>query len=77
MSEKPKDFTAYRVGLCLASVCSSLTVEETTERLNISNPTGIDSKWSLSGDETFRNGMSNPCACHDYPDTHKHYLFCC
>jgi len=71
------DFDAYRVGLCNASVCSSLDIEETTRKLNQEYPTGIVSKWKLSEEPTFRTGEPNGCPCDLYPETHKHYLFSC
>lgn len=71
-----KDFVAYSVGLCCASVCSSLPVEEVTERLNQRYPTGISSQW-MHSTEKFRGGEPNPCPCPDAPETHKHYLFQC
>lgn len=69
-------FTVYSLGLCYASVCSSLSPEETTERLNREAPTGINHPWSLA-EEDFSNGAPNPCACEHTPLTHKHYLFSC
>jgi hypothetical protein len=60
----------------MASVCSSLSIEETTARLNVKHPTGIASQWQLSGDK-FKGGQENPCPCDKAPDTHKHYLFEC
>lgn len=71
------EFVAYSVGIVSASVCSSLGVKETARRLNQEHPTGIDSAWSQSPDETFRTGEPNPCPCEDSPTTHKHYLFSC
>ena len=71
------EFTAYAIGFVSASVCSSLPIEETTERLNAEHPTGISSRWQLSDEPTFSGGEPNPCACNRWPDTHKHYLFEC
>ena len=68
-------FRAYSVGLCYASVCTSLSLPETTKRLNLEHPTGI-SPWEKA-DEKFRTGESNPCQCNENPQTHKHYLFVC
>lgn len=72
-----KDFEAYKVGVFCASICSNLAVEETARRLNEERPTGIDSRWALSGDATFKSGEPNPCPCDRSPQTHKHYLFDC
>jgi len=72
------DFEIYKIGLCCASVCSTLSLEETTERLNVEHPTGITSRWEPSKDATFADGKSpNPCPCNQNPTTHKHYLFNC
>jgi len=70
------EFIAYSVGIVSASVCSSLSPEETADRLNRECPTGISSPWQISS-EAFRTGEPNPCPCEDAPATHKHYLFSC
>ncbi len=72
-----KEFTAYSVGFVCASVCTSLSVDEATERLNKEYPTGISSQWKLSTDTVFASGTPMPCICPDHPETHKHYLFNC
>ena len=71
------DFHAYSVGICYASACTSLPIEEATARLNDEHPTGISSQWAPSTAPTFRQGSPNPCPCPDHPETHKHYLFNC
>lgn len=70
------DFECYRLGLCTASICTSLPIEEAVERMNQENPTGINSPWSLS-DSTFQGGEPNPSPCNESPETHKHYLLEC
>jgi hypothetical protein len=70
------EFEVYGYGILYCSVCSSLPLEETIERVNIENPTNIDSEWQLS-QEPFRTGEANPHPCEKYPETHKHYLFIC
>ena len=72
-----KDYEAYSVGIVCASVCSSLSSEETKLKLNVENPTGLKQGWDFSKDKTFKSGQSNPCPCEDNPKTHKHYLFNC
>lgn len=69
------DFTAYSVGLCYASVCTSLSDDETTARLNAERPTGIG-PWRIA-DEAFANGDPNPRPCDQNPGTHRHVLFNC
>ncbi|KKL64602.1 hypothetical protein LCGC14_2163320 [marine sediment metagenome] len=75
MEKVTLDYEAYSVGLCYASVCTSLPLEEATRLLNVEHPTGI-SPWSKA-DEQFGTGDSNPCPCNENPQTHKHYLFVC
>lgn len=80
MSEEKKvgpEFTAYAVGMVTASVCTSLPPEEIPVRMNMLHPTGITSNWALAEETHFAQGAPNPCQCHDYPETHKHYLLHC
>ena len=70
------DFKVYANGLCYASVCTSLTPEAATERINRENPTGVSSQWALHNGP-FRTGEPNPTPCETFPETHKHYLFVC
>lgn len=72
-----KEFEIYAEGLVCTSVCTSLSVEEATVRLNQLRPSGIMSQWVKSEDKTFISGEPNPCPCNTHPDTHKHYLFNC
>lgn len=67
------DFTVYAEGLCMASVCTSLSDEDATERMPA---TGISSRWQIA-DEPFRDGTPNGSPCPDNPDTHRHLLFEC
>lgn len=69
-------FAAYSVGLVYASICTSLTDEQATARLNEQHPTGITSRWTVA-DEPFANGDPNPRPCNSHPDTHRHLLFTC
>lgn len=77
IQRKPRTFVVYTIGICSASVCSTLSVEEITKRINEEHPTGIQSKWEPSDNKEFKDGQSNPCACEQYPSTHKHYLYVC
>ena len=68
-----EDFVVYNEGLCYASVCSSLPVEEVQARMQ-RRPSGTTRGWRLS-EEAFAGGQPNPCPCDQRPDTHKHYVF--
>lgn len=66
----------YSNGLCCCSVCTDLTSEKEIEKkVNIQNPTGIESQWTISPDK-FKDGHSNPCPCETHKDR-KHYLLIC
>lgn len=73
--DEPAGIEIYSHGLCFASVCSALPVDE-VKRLMAAYPTGVSSQWTLSDDETFRNGSPHPCPC-EAKSTHTHYLFSC
>jgi len=75
-AEEGDDFTVYREGLLNASVCSSLGLEATVERM-ARRISGTTVGWILSEDENFATGQSNPCPCEQQPKTHQHYLFNC
>lgn len=72
-----QEFHAYSVGPMAASVCTTLSLEAATARLNAEHPTGIDSQWQPDPAPEFRAGQPNPCPCEQEPETHKHYLFLC
>jgi len=69
-------FEAYSVGLCAASICTSLPIEEAVATMNAKYPTGISSKWKLSDSPTFKTGEENGCQCPDHTEN-KHYLLNC
>lgn len=73
----PKEFCIYADGLVHSSVCTSLTDEQATSRINEQLPTGIASQWEISPDEKFSTGEWNGCPCETFPDTHRHILFNC
>lgn len=31
-------------------------------------------RWTISMDEAFKGGETNPCPCNDHPETRLHYL---
>lgn len=65
-------------GLVACSVCApaSMPIEEVERQVNLENPTGISSGWTLSEDKTFASGEPNPCTCQNDPKR-LHYLFAC
>ena len=71
------EYAPYAVGLCKASVCSTLTLKETGRRLNSDYPTGIASNWIPASSPTSSDWKPNPRPCDHHPETHKHYLFEC
>ena len=73
--DEDADFTVYTEGLCYASVCSSLPVEEVVARM-ARRLSGVNA-WALSKKVTFSGGEPNPCSCEDYPETRQHFLFEC
>ncbi len=73
----PKEIEFVAVGMCSMSVCSSLSLDEIVERANKEHPTGISSKWAISKDKTFANGIPTSCPCERNPETHNHYLLNC
>lgn len=64
-----------QVGLCSAVICTSLTDDEATRRINSESPTGISSAWSLA--DHFREGEPNGQPCDESPNTHRHLHFIC
>lgn len=75
--EETTEFEIIAIGVCSASVCTSLSIADATNMLNMTHPTGIQSRWAKSKDKTFRTGESNPCKCEKHPKTHRHILFNC
>ena len=74
---KKIDAFIYSQGFCYTSVCASaeLTINELTEWLNNTSPTGIESKWTFDKNN-FADGNPNPCEC-NHNTSRKHYLFNC
>jgi hypothetical protein len=68
------NFVAYAVGVCSASVCTSLSDTDTAARLNIEYPTGVG-PWKIA-DGPFADGTPNGADCPDTPG-HRHMLFVC
>lgn len=66
------------VGICYASVCvlDGTDDDDIVREVNQQNPTGISSRWQLSADETFADGLTNPCPCNEIPGRSHRLLEC-
>ncbi len=73
---KGEHFQIIKVGIVAASVCTDLSDEKATARLNAEHPTGIRSRWAISDAPTFATGQSNPCPC-EHDSSRRHILFSC
>lgn len=73
-----KTVEIYSMGMCFCSVCAPKEMDafRLAKIVNEINPTGIESKWAMSTDPTFKTGEKNPCDC---PETDKkqHWLMVC
>lgn len=65
-------------GLVAMSVCAPADWDEekVEAAANRENPTGIGSRWTISEDEEFASGETNPHECQDAPGR-KHWLLNC
>lgn len=75
-AQEDERLVVYTEGLCFASVCSDLAVEEVAQRMK-TRISGTTHGWGFSKNETFKDGEPNPCPCNRKPNTHKHFLFEC
>ena len=64
------DFYILHIGLCDAVICTSLPIEEATEKFNTQSPTGLSSRWSFDGKE------KNKVSCPDGQGKTHYHLFC-
>jgi len=80
MSDIP-DFEIMGSGMVYVSVCTRLSDEDTTKRvneeMNIDVPDRAKMEWKISSDKTFASGEPNPCKCQKWPETHRHILYTC
>mgnify|MGYP001301199921 CR=1 FL=1 len=67
--QQTPEFTRLREGLFDAQVCTSLSDEEATARMN-EVPSGTSGGWQLTTDPDLA-----PVACADNPSTHRHLIF--
>lgn len=65
------EFFRLRENLVSVQVCTSLSDEDATVRMNLT-PSGTTHGWQLTDDPD--NG---PIPCADDPDTHRHLVFVC
>lgn len=68
-------FLIYSAGVVYTSVCTTLSDEEATTRLNCESPTGV-TPWAVSKDPNFITGEPNPCPCPHIIGA-RHILFSC
>lgn len=71
------DIDIYSKGIVVCSVCvfSNLDRGKIEQLVNLENPTGIASHWTISK-ENFRTGEKNPHPCESHQDR-LHYLLNC
>ncbi len=77
MKEEMKNIDIYARGIIACSVCApkDMSREEVELQVNMKNPTGIDSKWTITRDD-FADGAENPYVC-DRSTEKLHYLLHC
>lgn len=77
-SEMSDKVEIYSSGLCRASVCAPATMagDDVAKAVNTQMPTGIENRWKISDDPTFKSGQTNPCQC-EQDETRKHWLLDC
>ena len=70
--------TIYTWGVCSLSCCApkEMTREEIENSVNEQQPTGIDSKWKISTDQTFSSGKPMPNQC-EQESNNQHWLLHC
>lgn len=70
--------TVYSMGVVCCSVCAPADMDgdAVAAEVNRAHPSGTESGWSVSQDETFRTGQPNPCACEADP-SRRHWLMDC
>lgn len=68
----------YREGPIACSVCAPtmIPVEQVADAVNQINPTGIESRWTISDDDHFADGTPHPGPCNLSADR-SHYLLHC
>ncbi len=66
------------VSLLFATCCTSLSIEDATNKMNQVSPTGTKSRWQLAGKDSLPEmwGDCNPCPCSDNPEW-KHLFYIC
>jgi hypothetical protein len=70
-TQRTPEFTRLQEGIFNVQVCTSLSDDEATERVNLMPP-GTTHGWQLSAEPD-----QAPVPCDDKPDTHRHLVFEC
>lgn len=72
------DVNVYGCGPFACSVCvpKGMPRETVEDEVNVINPTGISSPWTVSSSERFHTGEEHPKVCEHDP-TRLHWLLEC
>lgn len=70
-AQQTAEFERLREALFGVQVCTSLSDEEATARMNLT-PSGTSHGWQLTD-----SVAAQPVACADKPSTHRHLVFEC
>lgn len=73
-----KKLITLGVGIVNLSVCvpEDMPVDDVLDEANLTNPTGLEWGWSISTDEHFATGQTNPCPCEKIPGRVHRLLHC-
>lgn len=64
------DFEILHIGICDAAICTRLSIEEATARLNRESPSGVSHRWE------FDAKAANQSPCPDGQGKTHYRLFC-
>ena len=72
-----KKLEIYSNGILHCSVCTNIKSKSEIEKeVNLQNPTGIVSQWSIDKNNTFSDGKKNGVKC-EKKSGFKHWLMVC
>jgi hypothetical protein len=69
----------YSLGIVACSVCAPTDMPPAmvVAEVNMQEPTGISSDWTLDEAPAFHTGQPNPSPCDKHPEVRTHYLLKC